>query len=238
MSFLARSVTTIVIATALSAGVALLPMAPIGSHTAWPHGGGGGGGGGNGGGNGNGNGNGAGHGNGNGGLSAGAGSAVGSGATSASATIDLGHAGKSAGTKGSSASKGPKGLKGAATSKNTKGLTASALGALNAAHASPNALAHASPNSRVGKIAAYKDAINALNVANANLAACASNCGALVSAQATAQANAAQALANAANKSISTTSVVGVDNLLGVSLSAPTTAADLAAQAAALQTKP
>jgi len=29
-----------------------------------------------------------------------------------------------------------------------------------------------------------------------------------------------------------------VDNLLGVSLSAPTTPADLAAQAAALQTKP
>ena len=32
------------------------------------------------------------------------------------------------------------------------------LGALNAAHASETALAHASPNSRVGKIAAYKEA--------------------------------------------------------------------------------
>src|SRR5262245_20931683 len=38
------------------------------------------------------------------------------------------------------------------------GATASSLGALNAAHASPDALANASPNSRVGKIAAYKEA--------------------------------------------------------------------------------
>jgi hypothetical protein len=38
------------------------------------------------------------------------------------------------------------------------GAEASSLGALNAAHASETALAHASPNSRVGKIAAYKDA--------------------------------------------------------------------------------
>jgi hypothetical protein len=36
--------------------------------------------------------------------------------------------------------------------------SASELGALNAAHASPTALANASPNSRVGKIAAYKEA--------------------------------------------------------------------------------
>jgi len=38
------------------------------------------------------------------------------------------------------------------------GAEASSLGALNAAHASDTALANASPNSRVGKIAAYKDA--------------------------------------------------------------------------------
>ncbi len=38
------------------------------------------------------------------------------------------------------------------------GATASSLGALNAAHASDTALANASPNSRVGKIAAYKEA--------------------------------------------------------------------------------
>jgi len=145
---------------------------------------------------------------------------------------------------------GSKGSKGSASSKSTKGSTASTLGALNAAHASPNALAHASPTSRVGKIAAYKDSVAALNTANANLAAAqaafAANPNpatqaaltAAEEAQATAQANTAQALATAANKSISTATVVGVDNLLGVSLSAPTTSADLAAQAAALQTKP
>lgn len=38
------------------------------------------------------------------------------------------------------------------------GKDAGSLGALNAAHASETALAHASPNSRVGKIAAYKEA--------------------------------------------------------------------------------
>ena len=38
------------------------------------------------------------------------------------------------------------------------GADASDLGALNAAHASETALAHASPNSRIGKIAAYKEA--------------------------------------------------------------------------------
>jgi len=38
------------------------------------------------------------------------------------------------------------------------GSVASSLGALNAAHASDTALAHASPNSRVGRIAAYRDA--------------------------------------------------------------------------------
>ena len=39
------------------------------------------------------------------------------------------------------------------------GVSASELGALNAAHASPNALKNASPNSRVGRIAAYRDAV-------------------------------------------------------------------------------
>jgi hypothetical protein len=39
------------------------------------------------------------------------------------------------------------------------GLSPSDLGALNAAHASPNALKNAAPNSRVGKIVAYRDAV-------------------------------------------------------------------------------
>src|SRR5215470_11492875 len=40
----------------------------------------------------------------------------------------------------------------------SQGSDASSLGALNAAHGSPNKFAHASPNSRVGKIAAYREA--------------------------------------------------------------------------------
>jgi hypothetical protein len=45
------------------------------------------------------------------------------------------------------------------------------LGALNAAHASDTALANASPNSRVGKIAAYKEAELAAKAATADAAA-------------------------------------------------------------------
>src|SRR5215468_8671215 len=44
------------------------------------------------------------------------------------------------------------------------------LGALNAAHASATALAHANPNSRVGKIAAYKEAELAAKAAAADAA--------------------------------------------------------------------
>jgi hypothetical protein len=45
---------------------------------------------------------------------------------------------------------------------NAKGKLASKLGALNAYHASPNAFKNASPNSRVGKIAAYWDKLQEL----------------------------------------------------------------------------
>jgi hypothetical protein len=51
------------------------------------------------------------------------------------------------------------------------GSTASELGALNAAHASDTALANASPNSRVGKIATYKEAELAAKAAAADAAA-------------------------------------------------------------------
>ncbi|MGQ0484112.1 MAG: hypothetical protein ACT4SY_01990 [Hyphomicrobiales bacterium] len=44
---------------------------------------------------------------------------------------------------------------------NKKGKLASKLGALNAYHASPNAFKNASPNSRVGRIAAYWNALEA-----------------------------------------------------------------------------
>src|SRR5215470_12778943 len=47
---------------------------------------------------------------------------------------------------------------------------ASDLGALNAAHASPQALAHANPKSRVGRIAAYKEAELAAKAAAADAA--------------------------------------------------------------------
>ena len=51
------------------------------------------------------------------------------------------------------------------------GSESSKLGALNAAHASETALANASPNSRVGKIAAYKEAELAAKTAAADAAA-------------------------------------------------------------------
>ncbi len=66
------------------------------------------------------------------------------------------------------------------------GATASSLGALNAAHASENALLHASPNSRVGKIAIYKEAAIAAQADQAAADA------------AQAEADAAQAAADAA----------------------------------------
>ena len=101
-------------------------------------------GGGNGGGNGNGNGNGNGGGNGNGAKSEKAG---GSGATKTEKTS----------TKAAKSETSKKSKK--ASLAEDLGLSASDLGALNAAHASPKALANASPNSRVGKIAAYKAAV-------------------------------------------------------------------------------
>ncbi len=48
--------------------------------------------------------------------------------------------------------------------------SASELGALNAAHASPKALENAAPNSRVGRIAAYRDAVLAGETVAADLA--------------------------------------------------------------------
>ncbi len=51
------------------------------------------------------------------------------------------------------------------------GVHPSELGALNAANASPQALANASPNSRVGKIAIYAEEVSALQDIEADLAA-------------------------------------------------------------------
>jgi hypothetical protein len=68
-----------------------------------------------------------------------------------------GHSGGSAGNGASSASNG----------HSDNGNSASAMGRLNAAHASAAALAHAAPNSAVGRVAAYKSALTA----NATLSA-------------------------------------------------------------------
>lgn len=108
------------------------------------NGGGNGGGNGNGNGGGNGNGNGGnGNGNGNGGNGNGGGKAVEK--SSSKANSDT------APTKKTKAKK--------KDALDGLGLSASDLGALNAAHANPNALKNASPNSRVGRIAAYRDAV-------------------------------------------------------------------------------
>ena len=77
---------------------------------------------------------------------------------------------KSANVGGEKAAKAPKATKVAkaekaadaveetVVAKNAHGLLASELKGLNAVHANPNALLHASPNSQVGRIAAYRDA--------------------------------------------------------------------------------
>lgn len=91
-------------------------------------------------GNGNGGGNGSGGGNGNGHSNNGGNSHSAAGASSGSASTDVTSVEKPGKAKGS------------------HGLLASELKGLNAAHASPNALANASPNSQVGRLATYRDA--------------------------------------------------------------------------------
>jgi hypothetical protein len=61
---------------------------------------------------------------------------------------------KSAKSHGSSVTK----VAAATTTTHGKGALASELKGLNAVHANPNALAHAAPNSQVGRIALYRDA--------------------------------------------------------------------------------
>ena len=77
------------------------------------------------------------------------------------------------GNNGNSGNNGNAGNNG--NGNNGHGSIASALGGLNAAHANENAFANASPNSRVGKIAAYRDAALLTNelstLAEAELAA-------------------------------------------------------------------
>ena len=133
---------------------------------------------GNGGGNGNGNGGGNGGGNGNGksdssGGGNGKADKSGKGAGGDSAKVKSKTKSKTKAEDGTKAKSKPKAK--AKPKKKTLaeelGVHPSELGALNAAHANPNALANASPNSRVGRIAAYRDAVLAGQVLVADLAA-------------------------------------------------------------------
>ena len=99
---------------------------------------------------------------------------------------------------------------------NNHGATASALGALNAAHASPTARAHAAPTSRVGRVAAtigpLSDAIGAQDVVDA-LNATINDPSALPADVAAAQAALAGALADLATKQgVAQTSVEAAAN--------------------------
>jgi len=86
---------------------------------------------------------------------------------------------------------------------------ASGLGALNAAHASPQALANAAPNSRVGRIETYKEALDRyLSDLNAGAGPT------VLSADITATGI---ALGAAANKTVTAETVDQLNGLLGVS---------------------
>jgi hypothetical protein len=88
------------------------------------------------------------------------------------------------------------------------------LGALNAAHASPTALAHASSNSRVGMIAAYDRAMTAaLSMPHATPHQAALRNAAIAAAR--------QDLKAASNKTLTAAVVQKVDLLLGLPPSNP-----------------
>ena len=133
---------------------------------------------------------------------------------------------------------------GTEVASNSHGATASSLGSLNAAHASPTALANASPNSTVGKLAIYRDSTLAARTAQdaydalaANIAATNYDADGIVglsvleqaamdadqqlladaaAAIATNQAAADTALADAANKPITDDVIDAVNELLGL----------------------
>ena len=165
-------------------------------------GGNGGGNGGNGGGNGGGNSGNAGNSN--------AGNAGGAANSPESAT--RGNGGKAGGAQANAGnSNGHNGDKGVASS----GQMSSALGALNAAHASPIALNHAASGSRVGHIATYDKAmLTAL--------AMPTNTPVAIAAQTAAIAAARTRLAANTNKTLTAQVVTKVDGYLGLGPSDPT----------------
>jgi hypothetical protein len=94
------------------------------------------------------------------------------------------------------------------------GQISSALGALNAAHASPVALAHAAPSSRVGVMAAYDHAmVNALGMPATTPAQIAARNAAIGAAR--------SQLAVSANKQVTPAVATRVDTLLGLPASDP-----------------
>ncbi len=175
----------------------------------------GGNGGGNGGGKGGGGGRGGGHGGGNkgdhgdvAGGGPGKGHAKGRGHGHAK-SHGLGHARHGEQSNGGSNPPGAPSLEDQPASEN--GISAAALGSLNAAHASLTARENASPDSMVGHIAAFADAVESENI-NA----------------------AAEALAAKANKSITDPVVTEVARLAGVEVSEETASA-IATRAAEIQ---
>ena len=132
--------------------------------------------------------------------------------SSDSATHGNGNGGKAGGAQVSTGNaNGRSGEKGVASS----GQMSSALGALNAAHASPNALNHASSGSRVGHIATYDKAmLSAL--------AMPTNTPVAIAAQTAAIASARTQLAANSNKSLTAQVVTKVDGYLGLGPSDPT----------------
>jgi hypothetical protein len=117
-----------------------------------------------------------------------------------------GHGGAALDRSGQAAGRGHGG--------SANGNLASAAGNLNAAHASPNALAHAAPNSTVGRIATYNRAmVSALAMPTGTRAQRAARRDAIATAR--------MGLAGAANKPLSGAVVARVDQQLGLPRSNP-----------------
>ena len=193
-------------AAPMFSGPALSPGWPV-AHAA--SGGNGGGNNGNGGGNGGGNSGNAGNSN--------AGNSSGAATSPDSAPRGTANGGKAGGTSvGAGNANGRSAEKGVASS----GQMSSALGALNAAHASSNALNHAASGSRVGQIATYDKAmLSAL--------AMPTNTPVAIAAQTAAIAAARTQLAASSNKSLTPEVVTKVDGYLGLGPSDPTIGASL-----------
>ena len=97
-------------------------------------------------------------------------------------------------------------------------VSASSLGALNGAHASPNARTHAAPNSRVGRIATYAKVVQAENALaiNPNDAAAKAYLSSVGLLGVPAHTAEQMALKRAANKPISDQIMDAVNKLLGL----------------------